>query len=469
MIRAFSRGLAAALAVLIAAPAGAQEVVARAAAPEAPIEVPVGAALLSASPSPSAAASLSALSLAAPIAAPAFSAAAPIPATALPAAPAAAAPAPAADEQAALAPASAVSPAARPEPAAARVPRATAVLKSIFARARPNAPSLDAVFDGRSNAGAATAGASAVAAASSVGRPTPSRLSPSRARRAVPLAVAAAAVLLAPVPALAATAAAAASAPFTALTTASMLSALHPTATLLSAAVGVVYGLVAARRAEGGPPSSGQVFSSALRYGVIGGAGTYALMGMAQSALSGFSFAGVNPVSTALVTAALGHTAFEGKFGSATTTSADRIFSAFPAVAAAFGLNAYTIAQFVAVSSWTHALAASALSVTGLIAAFYATLFTPGRSDPNGPNQMARGFVLQSLMGGLALALSNPWFSLPFAALAVWGFWDVLTVGFAEFRSALVSLWASLFAPKTPPAPPAPAAPADGPPAPPKA
>ncbi len=289
---------------------------------------------------------------------------------------------------------------------------------------------------------------------------------PVRRRVAAGLTVALTALLVfaVPVPAFAATAAVAAAPLFTTAGTMSALSALHPAVSALSAAIGVVYGLTAARRADGQTPTSGSVFSSALRYGVIGGVGTYALMGMAQSALTGFSMMpSVNPISTALVTAALAHTAFEGSFRLPTTTSADRIFSVFPAVAAAFGLNAYTIVQFVAAASWPHALMAGALSLTGLVAAFYATLFTPGRSDPDGPARMARGFVLLSLMGGLALALTNPWFSLPFATLAAWGFWDAMSAGFAEFRSALTALVASLRRPAAPPAPPAPATPPTAP------
>ena len=49
---------------------------------------------------------------------------------------------------------------------------------------------------------------------------------------------------------------------------------------------------------------------------------------------------------------------------------------------------------------------------------------------------MARGFVLQSLMTGLALSMASPYLAAPFLALAAWGFWDVIstTVSAVEAR-----------------------------------
>ena len=73
-----------------------------------------------------------------------------------------------------------------------------------------------------------------------------------------------------------------------------------------------------------------------------------------------------------------------------------------------------------------------AMSITGVAAAVYAALYKPGKSPADGPAKMGRGFVLQSLMAGLALSLTNPYAVLTFTALAAWGFWDVISTAARE-------------------------------------
>src|SRR5208282_2857051 len=115
-------------------------------------------------------------------------------------------------------------------------------------------------------------------------------------------------------------------------------------------------------------------------------------------------------------------TAFQDKFADPATTSADRVLGAFPAVAAAFGLSVATFAALAAPALTLTTVATAAMGATGVLAALYSAIFTPGRSPSDGPARMAKGFVLQALMGGLALTLSSAWFVWPFAALGAAGF-----------------------------------------------
>lgn len=251
-------------------------------------------------------------------------------------------------------------------------------------------------------------------------------------------------LLLTPGLALAQTAAAPV---FTAASAVSLLSAYHPLVSAAGAVAGAVYGMYAAR-SKTGEASSGEVFASILHYGVLGGAGVFVLMDLTQMAFVGVTAVGLKPLSAAVATAALGRTAFQGKFADPATTSADRIVGAFPAVAAALGISLGVVTALVA-PPIAETLAMGAMSITGAAAALYATIFKVGRSPSEGPARMGKGFVLQALMTGLALAVHGPalfWF---FAALGAAGFGLVLwTVG--------RELWS--FVPGRDSAPPAPPA-----------
>jgi hypothetical protein len=72
---------------------------------------------------------------------------------------------------------------------------------------------------------------------------------------------------------------------------------------------------------------------------------------------------------------------------------------------------------------------------------------------------MAKGWVLQALMGGLAFAVASPWLAVPFAALAVWGFGDVLYAAGQEIWSALKAFLNHTPVPPAPPTPPTPPTP----------
>lgn len=218
----------------------------------------------------------------------------------------------------------------------------------------------------------------------------------------------------------------------------SLLSSIHPLATAGAAVAGSIYGLIAAHKKEGGAPSSGEALASVLRYGILAGAGTYVLFGLTQGLFMGFSATSVAPLPTALATAALGQSAFQGKFTDPTSTPADRIMGAFPAIAAAVGISV-GVAAFSALATiaWPITLAAGAMSVTGVASAIYAALYKPGKSSADGAATMGRGYVLQSLMTGLALTLTNPYLVAPFALLAAWGFWNVLSATSREAWAAL--------------------------------
>jgi hypothetical protein len=170
------------------------------------------------------------------------------------------------------------------------------------------------------------------------------------------------------------------------------------------------------------------VFSSILRYGVLGGAGAYILLDLSQIATTGVAAIGLKPLTSAIAIAALGRTAFQDKFMAPTTTSADRIMGAFPAVAAAVGISVgIGMSALVAPAlPLSFVLATGAMAVTGVATALYAAIFKPGQSLINGPERMAKGYVLQALMMGLALAMTNPYLFWSFAIMGAGGFGLVL-------------------------------------------
>lgn len=204
----------------------------------------------------------------------------------------------------------------------------------------------------------------------------------------------------------------------------SALAYAHPLASIAAAVIGAVYGLVVARKPDGSSPGTADVLASVIRHAIIAGAGTYIAVDLAAVYLLGLPPLAISPLPVTLATAAMAQGAFQGKFADPATSPADRILGAFPAVAGALGLN---IGIFLAAPNLILSAAIGAMSVTGAAAAVYAAVYQPGKSAADGPAAMARGFVLQGLMTGLALAMSNPYMAAPFAALALWGFWDVLS------------------------------------------
>lgn len=215
-------------------------------------------------------------------------------------------------------------------------------------------------------------------------------------------------------------------------TSVSLVATIQPLATAVGAVAGAIYGMIAAHRKGEPAPSSGQILASMLRYGILGAAGIYVLLDVTQIFSVGFS--AINPLSTALATAALGQSAFQGKFTDAATTPADRLIGAFPAIAAALGLS---VGLLLSAPAALTVLAMSALSVTAVASSIYAALYKPGKSAAGGPTIMARGYVLQALMTGLALAVSGPYVTAAFMALAAWGFWGVLSTVLDEVWSNL--------------------------------
>jgi hypothetical protein len=310
----------------------------------------------------------------------------------------------------------------------------------------------------------ASALAKSAPAASAPVRTTPPAAAPavSGARRigtslAVKALIAAAILLATPGIALAATA----SAPvFTAAASLSLVASATPLASAVGAVAGAIYGMYAAKPKDGSAAPAGEVFASILRYGVLGGAGVYVLLNMTQLAFGGAAV-GLQPVTSAVAVAALGRTAFQDKFMDPATSSADRVMGAFPAVAAAVGISVgMTMAALAAPpAALSLTLATSAMAATGVATALYAAIFKPGRSPIDGPARMAKGYVLQSLMMGLALAMTNPYLFWAFAAMGTAGF------GLVLWTTALEA-WAhrpGAPAQPLPPAPPVTPAPAPAP------
>ena len=134
-------------------------------------------------------------------------------------------------------------------------------------------------------------------------------------------------------------------------------------------------------------------------------------------------------------TAALAQTAFAAKFMDPATTPADRIMGAFPAVAMAFGLSVGAVAFLPAATMLT--VGTAALMITGAATALFTALFRLEKSPATGPAAMGRGFVLQALMTGLALALGPTPYALFFFALGMWGFGMVLLATAREIWAAV--------------------------------
>ncbi|MFI5345705.1 MAG: hypothetical protein ACHQ51_04955 [Elusimicrobiota bacterium] len=295
---------------------------------------------------------------------------------------------------------------------------------------------------GESSAVAASAGRASSplskpggAAAAQSPAPVPSAASDVKASHGLPLIVKVLiglALVLMPGIALAAAPVAAGAAAAVPLTmsvaqTVGILAAIRPAASAAGAVAGAIYGMFAARPKDGSEASSGEMLSSVLRYGALGGASVYMLLDVTSLAFIGPTAAGgLQPLSSAVVTAALGRTAFQGKFMDAATSSADRIVGAFPAVAAALGISLGVVGFGLVAPPLTLAVAMGAMTVTGVAVALYSALFKLGRSPLTGPSQMAKGYVLQALMTGLALAVTNPYLIWIFSAMGAAGFAMVL-------------------------------------------
>ncbi|MDD5630071.1 MAG: hypothetical protein PHU21_13465 [Elusimicrobia bacterium] len=271
--------------------------------------------------------------------------------------------------------------------------------------------------------------------------PSPNAPSAKRAvaGKLVVAATVAALVLLMPAVALAAGAPAAAT-----FSVAQVLGAMNPAASIVAAAVGSLYGAFAAKGKNGKSASTGELFGSILRYGILAGAGVYACTDIAGLLFMGTRSV-ISPLPTALATAALGQGAFQGKFTEAETSSADRIMAVFPAVAAALGLS--VVEKAVPGMSLLMTYALNAMTVTGVASALFAVTYDQAKSPKDGPARMARGYVLQALMSGLALSVANPYLTALFAALAVWGFADVVWASGRTVGQFLKDLFQKYFPP----------------------
>jgi hypothetical protein len=279
----------------------------------------------------------------------------------------------------------------------------------------------------------------------------------SRARRVIPFAVkaAVAVALLLMVPSVAMAATTAAVGTFSVASTLEIMAAIRPAAAAVGAIAGAVYGMIAARSQDGSETSSGAALSSVLRYGALGGAAVYMLLDVTSLAFIGPTAAGgLQPLSSAVVTAALGRTAFQGKFMDPKTTAADRIIGAFPAVAAALGISLGVVGLGFAATPLAVTAALGAMTVTGVTTALYTALFKLGRSPLDGPDKMGKGFVLQALMLGMALAVTNPYLFWFFAAMGAAGFGLTLWTMGKELLSFLPGRAVPAPAPAPAPAPP---------------
>ena len=311
-------------------------------------------------------------------------------------------------------------------PALSVLSAASVAADSPDAKAQALSPSLDALFDG-----------STTRDASIDAVPVAARVRPSLLKRA---ALAASGVVAFPSVALAQ----AASHPSVA-SSLPLLENWQPAAVAVAAILGVLFGLWATRSKDGSPPSAGQVFSTALSYGAIAGGAVYALVDLTQIVFAGGAAVGLVPLTAAVAIAALAQNAFAAKFSDASATPADRIMGAFPAVAACFGLTV-TVATLVA-PPLMLTLGTALLGITGAATALYVALFRLDKSPASGPSLLGRGFVLQVLMTGLALALSSQIYSWFFFALGLWGFGSVMLATGREVLAAVKGY-------KAPPAPP---------------
>jgi hypothetical protein len=287
---------------------------------------------------------------------------------------------------------------------------------------------LDAMFDGS----AARAGDPAVVAAPS---PKPHRSFLRRAALAAGVFIATPGIALAAqAPALVEPGAMA------------IIGAYSPLATAIAAVIGALFGLWSSRSRDGGAVNAGHVFASALSSGAIAGAAAFALIDLTKIAFLGASAAALTPLTAAVATAALAQTAFAAKFMDPATTPADRIMGAFPAVAMAFGLSVGAAAFLPAATMLT--IGTAALMITGASTALYTALFRLEKSPAAGPAAMGRGFVLQALMTGLALALGPTPYALFFFALGMVGFALVMSATAREIWAAVPQSLKDRLAPK---------------------
>jgi hypothetical protein len=339
---------------------------------------------------------------------------------------------------------SAAAPAAAPASAApAQAPiSARGAYAGLDGAARPDADAaaissaerLDALFNG---AAVRRAAAESAPVASAATASAPSALAPSSrsGKTASKALLAGAAGLAASLPSVAH--AAVLSGPITSESALSLLAGIHPLASAVGSVAGMIYGLFVSRAKDESEASAGAVFSSMLRYGTLGGAAVYVLLNMTQMVFSGASAAGIAPLASAVTTASLGRAAFSGRFAYASTTSMERFWGAFPAVAAAVGVSIAAAALVAPIASVT--VGTSAMAATGLLSAVYAYLYKPGYTPLNGPAAMARGYVVQALMTGLALSMSNPVLFWSFAAMAGAGFaqtlWSTLMLVWDLYQS----------------------------------
>jgi len=208
-----------------------------------------------------------------------------------------------------------------------------------------------------------------------------------------------------------------------------------PLATAIAAVLGALFGLWSSRSKDGSPANVGNVFSSALSHGAIASAAAFMLIDLTKAAFLGVSAVALMPLTAAVATAALAQAAFSAKFTDPATTPADRIMGAFPAVAMAFGLSVGTVAFLPAATMLT--IGTAALLATSAATALFTALFSLEKSPAGGPAMMGRGFVLQSLMTGLALALGPSPYALFFFALGAWGFTSVM-------RATANEVWAAV-------------------------
>ncbi|MEQ1919127.1 MAG: hypothetical protein ABL955_08015, partial [Elusimicrobiota bacterium] len=167
----------------------------------------------------------------------------------------------------------------------------------------------------------------------------------------------------------------------------------------------------------------------------IAGAAAFALLDLTKVLFLGASAAALAPLTAAVATAALAQSAFAAKFTDPATTPADRIMGAFPAVAMAFGISIGAIALIA--PTGLLALSTMTLMATSAATALFTALFRLEKSPATGPAMMGRGFVLQSLMTGLALSLGPTPYGLFFFALGMWGFVSVM-------RATAAEVWASV-------------------------
>lgn len=214
-----------------------------------------------------------------------------------------------------------------------------------------------------------------------------------------------------------------------------IIGSYSPLATAIAAVIGALFGLWSSRSRDGSAVNAGHVFASALSSGAIAGAAAFTLIDLTKVAFLGASAAALTPLTAAVATAALAQTAFAAKFTDPATTPADRIMGAFPAVAMAFGLSVGAVAFLPAATMLT--VGTAALMLTGAATALFTALFRLEKSPATGPAAMGRGFVLQALMTGLALALGPTPYALFFFALGMVGFALVMSATAKEIWAAV--------------------------------